>query len=141
MTEIIHKNGSGARSTPILQRYWQFVLDQFMAGKNAEGVTEVVNSTAAWNFLAIKTPVIRPAGEGNKRRFSSTTVTAAVWDAALPGAPRCEQCGGFWHRNSISNDHKLAKRDGGDGRPSNLGLVHPYCNMTYKDFKAKRAAS
>lgn len=140
MTEIIHKMGSGSRSTPVLLRYWQFVLELLLTGKTAAQVTKAVNSDPAWQFLAVKTPVIRPAGEAPKRRFGAKTATSAIWDAALPGAPRCVECNGYWHRNSFTNDHKSNLRDGGDARPSNLGIVHPYCNSAYKDFKAKAAS-
>jgi len=140
MTEIIHKNGSGARSTPVLFRYWRYILDLFLSGKTCEEVSTAVNADATWKFLAIKTPVFRPSGEDSKPRFGSKSVTAAVWEMAIPGAPRCEVCNGFWHRNSFTNDHRQARRDGGDARPSNLGLIHPYCNSAYKDFKARAAS-
>jgi hypothetical protein len=134
MTEIIHKNGSGHRSTPWLERYWRFALEQFMAGKTVEEVEELVPRQKGFDFLQIKTPVFRLPGENSERAISASTRTAAIWDAALPGAPRCPYCSSRYHRNSIHGDHVLAKRDGGDGRPTNVAIAHPYCDSTYKDW-------
>jgi hypothetical protein len=140
MTEIIHRNGSGHRCTPWLVRYWRFVVDEFIAGKSYEDVVAAVPLQRGLAVLATKTPVIRMPGENSSRAISSTTRTAAIWDAALPGAPRCPHCDSRYHRNSIHGDHLLAKRDGGDGRPSNTGITHPYCDSTYKDLKAAAAS-
>lgn len=140
MTEIIHKNGSGHRSTPWLERYWRFVTEQFMAGMTVEQVTAGIPKEKGFDFLQTRTPVIRLPGENSGRNISASTRTAAIWDAALPGAPRCPYCCSRYHRNSIHGDHVLAKRDGGDGRPSNVAIAHPYCDSTYKDLRAAKAS-
>jgi hypothetical protein len=139
MTEIIHKNGSGHRSTPWLERYWRFVVDEFISGKTYAEVVAAVPEQPGFAMLATKSPVIRMAGENSDKSISASTRTAAIWDNALPGAPRCPHCNSRYHRNSIHGDHLLAKRDGGDGRPENAGITHPYCDSTYKDWKAARA--
>ncbi len=140
MTEIIHKNGSGHRSTPWLERYWRFVMEQFMAGKTVEEVTKLLGEHSQFEFLKNKPTVIRLPGENSERSISSATRTAAIWEAALPGAPRCSYCDSRYHRNSIHGDHVLAKRDGGDGRPTNVAITHPYCDSTYKDWRAVKAS-
>lgn len=140
MTEIIHKNGSGQRSTPWLERYWKFVVDAFISGKTYDEVVAAVPEQQGFAFLATKTPVFRLPGENSKRDISTSTRTAAIWEAALPGSPRCPHCNSRYHRNSTHGDHLTAKRDGGDGRPSNTGITHPYCDSAYKDWKAARAA-
>ncbi|UFW75224.1 GmrSD restriction endonuclease domain-containing protein [Bradyrhizobium sp. WU425] len=139
MTEIIHKNGSGSRSTPWLKRYWEHALNAFAQGLSYEEVEQ--SALDAFPFLKHKTPVIRLPGEQSAKRISASTRTAAIWDSQLPGAPKCDICHGVWHRNSIQGDHVLAKRDGGDGRPSNTGISHPYCNSTYKDHLAKESGA
>jgi hypothetical protein len=137
MTEIIHKNGSGNRSTPWLEKYWLHILSEFIVGKSFDAVSE--STLEKFPFLKFKTPVIRLPGENSSKKISSTTRTAAIWASALPGAPKCKYCEGIWHRNSIQGDHKRAIRDGGDGQPLNTAIAHPYCNSTYKDFLAKSA--
>jgi Protein of unknown function DUF262 len=128
MTEIIHKNGSGSRSTPWLERYWQFVIDRFVEQKTAEEVTAAVNEDKEFGFLKFKTQFYRLPGENSKKTVSRSTKTATIWDAALPGAPRCHICGGLWHRNSYHHDHVKPKSGGGDGRPLNVAIAHPNCD-------------
>lgn len=140
MTEIVHQHGSGHRSTPWLERYWRFVVGELMAGKTTAQVVAAVPDQSGFGFLRSKSPVIRVASENSDRRISASTRTAAIWDAALPGSACCPICNSRYHRNSIHGDHRTAKRDGGDGRPSNTDITHPYCDSTYKDWKAARSA-
>lgn len=140
MTEIVHKNGSGHRSTPWLIRYWRFVVDEFMSGKTVEQVMTSVADNKEFAFLHTKSPVIRLPGENSANAISSATKTAKMWDNALPGAPRCPYCQSRYHRNSIHGDHMVPKREGGMGHPGNAAIAHPYCNSTYKDRKAARDA-
>jgi 5-methylcytosine-specific restriction endonuclease McrA len=34
------------------------------------------------------------------------------------------------HRNSMTFDHEVARRDGGGGDMQNLKIAHPYCNSS-----------
>jgi hypothetical protein len=137
VSEIVHKNGSGNRSTPWLVRYYKFLIDEFSAGHDAKAIDETIKEHQTWRFLSLKTPVFQLPGNGNAAKFSSATKTATIWKAAFPGAPRCGICGAIWHRNSIHFDHQAAKKDGGSGHPDNAQVAHPYCDSTYKDWKAK----
>jgi hypothetical protein len=128
MTEITHKNGSGHRSTPWLARYWRFLIEQFEQGKNGEEVAKAADEDQTFSVFRHKTPVFQIPGESSKARISRATKTAMIWDAALPGAPVCHICKARVHRNSYHADHKIPKSDGGDARPSNAGLAHPYCD-------------
>lgn len=139
MTEIIHKNGSGSRSVPWLERYWQFASNEFIAGKSIEEVTRLVPKQQGFAFLETKTAPYRLPGENSERSIGKGVRTSAIWDAALPGAPRCPYCNSRYHRNSIHGDHVIPRRDGGDGRPSNVSIAHPYCDATYKDWLAAKA--
>ena len=46
---------------------------------------------------------------------------------------KCMICKGFLHKNSISIDHTMRKRQGGTGNLNNAELSHPYCNSTIKN--------
>lgn len=128
MTEIIHKNGSGYRSTPWLEKYWTLLLSWFAAGMTGEEVREKLKADKAFAFLQHKSPHYRLPGESSRKAFSRATRTATVWEAALPGAPTCYICSARVHRNSAHTEHKQDIALGGDARPSNAGLAHPYCD-------------
>jgi len=138
MSEIVHKNGSGHRSVPWLERYWTFILGKFFDGKTKEKIAEDIQNSKEFGFLSLKTPVLRLPGENNDASFSRSTKTAAIWKSALPGAPKCIICEGLWHRNSIHFDHSLDKSLGGSGNPVNAGVTHPYCDSTYKYVKGSK---
>jgi hypothetical protein len=143
MTEIIHKNGSGDRSTPWLVRYWSDAMKLFIDGKSYDEVIQAMDNDSVFGQFRSKDPMIRMASadkEPGNGRFAAKTTTAAIWDAALPGAPRCPYCQGLWHRNSFHGDHVKPRRDGGDNRQSNEAIAHPYCDATYKDHKAAVSA-
>lgn len=136
VSEIVHKNGSGHRSTPWLARYFKFLIEEFVAGADAAAIDAKIETHETWRFLSLKTPVFPLPGENSTAKFSNTTKTATIWKAAYPGAPRCGVCGAIWHRNSIHFDHQTAKKDGGTADPANAQVTHPYCDSTYKDQKA-----
>jgi hypothetical protein len=137
MTPIIHTNGSGHRSTPWLERYCRFVTDLFFNDTSYNAVVEAVYQDAKLGFLKFKDPFYRISGENNNKSFSKSTMTAAIWDSALPGAPRCHVFNGYWHRNSYHGDHIVEIRNGGDARPKNAGIAHPYCDSSYNDYLAR----
>jgi len=139
MTAIVHQYGSGMRSVAPLIKFWKFIID---AHKHDSGRDAVMSSWAQsddWKYLLGKEHIIRLPDANGKKRISRTTLTSTIWDNALPGAPTCAICKARLHRNSQTGEHLLALRDGGDGRPENAGLSHPYCNSTYKDWKAARS--
>lgn len=133
VSEIVHKNGSGNRSVPWLVRYYKFLIGKFLEGLNGGDIDDSIKGHPEWRFLSLKTPIYQLPGDNNDGKFSNTTKTATIWQAAYPGAPRCGICGAIWHRNSIHFDHHLAKKDGGTGNPSNAQVTHPYCDSTFKN--------
>lgn len=139
MTAIVHQYGSGNRSIAPLTKFWSFLLAAFMGGADGDAALEIWRKSDDWSYLLKGDPLLRLPDDASKKRISRTTLTATIWDAALPGAPRCAICYARLHRNSTTGEHLTAKRDGGDSRPENAGISHPYCNSTYKDWKAKRA--
>jgi hypothetical protein len=52
---------------------------------------------------------------------------------AMDSVIKCEICGGFMHKNSISIDHIQRKEDGGNNNVNNLQTTHFYCNTGYKE--------
>ncbi|MCC6983899.1 MAG: DUF262 domain-containing protein [Bauldia sp.] len=141
MTEIIHKNGSGDRSVPWLERYWSAVMTALSEGKSYEDVCSLLDEHQEFGVLRFKNPLIRMQAASKKPgagQIARSTKTAALWDASLPGAPRCPHCGGILHRNSFHGDHVVPKREGGTSTHENTAIVHPYCDASYKDFAARR---
>ena len=64
--------------------------------------------------------------------FSVNAKSAVVIKEAMEKALKCKICGGLIDSKSITIDHILRKRDGGQGTEDNAQIAHPYCNTTYK---------
>jgi 5-methylcytosine-specific restriction endonuclease McrA len=115
-----------------------------MSGKSYSDVVKLIQAHKTFGILHHKDPMLRmPSADKTPGagKFAAKTKTAAIWDAALPGAPKCPYCGGLWHRNSVHGDHIIAKRDGGDNRQSNAAIAHPYCDATYKEARSRASAN
>ncbi|WGL61262.1 DUF262 domain-containing protein [Pigmentibacter sp. JX0631] len=63
---------------------------------------------------------------------SSETKSNVFLSRALDGCIKCSICNGYLHKNSITMDHILRKREGGSNNVKNLQPAHPYCNTTFK---------
>ena len=66
-------------------------------------------------------------------KFSTERKSAIYIREALANAPKCNICGGYIHRNSITIDHINRKQDGGLGALDNGQIAHPYRNTTFKN--------
>jgi hypothetical protein len=133
MSLLIHKFGSGGRSLPWLETYYERVLEGFLEGKNPEEIQQDFTADPDFTYLTVPRPGVGKQSTGTKRSFSSNTKTATFFAAALLTAPRCQICGGVIHRNSMQFDHIIRVREGGANDMSNSQLSHPYCNSTYKN--------
>lgn len=68
------------------------------------------------------------------KHFSEDTKSAAFLKAALIAAIKCPVCNGYLDpAKSVSYDHCIDIKHGGNGNEANCQLTHPYCNQTYKD--------
>lgn len=77
--------------------------------------------------------VIVGEGEKTSHKFSEETKSESFLKSALRTALRCSICGGYLNPSkSVSYDHIVPVRAGGDGSPNNCQLTHPYCNQSIK---------
>lgn len=67
------------------------------------------------------------------REFSDDTKSRVFITTALAPAPKCPICSGYLDpEKSVSYDHIIQARIGGNGSVENLQLTHPYCNQSVK---------
>lgn len=131
---LIHKFGTGTRSVPWLQRYYQRIFDEFLSKRSPEDIQQRLAEDQNFAFLTAPQPSgIQGEPNSPKRRFSSNTKTATYFAAALPGCVRCQICGARVHKNAMHFDHIIRARDGGADDMSNAQVAHPYCDSTIKN--------
>jgi HNH endonuclease/Protein of unknown function DUF262 len=132
ISKMVHKFGSGDRSSEWFYKFYQRLFDDFTAGRTSDDVYTGLAADKTFAFLTVSTA---PDDEARSTRtgFSRGVKTAAFFDEALPGAVRCSICGAFAHRNSMHVDHIERIRDGGKNTLENAAVAHPYCNSTVKN--------
>lgn len=100
------------------------IIVELEEGKTIEQILENIKSS--YNVL-IEQPEEDLEIQENSKLKSETFISSA-----LPNAIKCSICGGLIHTNSISMDHIIRKREGGDNNATNVQITHPYCNTGYK---------
>lgn len=130
-TRISKDQGAGRRSLPALQIFLMSILDGLCDGKDDEAIVADMARDDRFAFMAVPPPIRRQEGDTGGR-FSRSVKTAAFVSALTQSGARCGICGGLLHRNSMTVDHVRRLRDGGDARPDNAQMAHPYCNSGYK---------
>jgi hypothetical protein len=126
---IVHKFGSGGRHIPWLHEYYERIADGLWMKQSPDEIWKTLGDSKEFSFLAVPlAPRYEDPLQKKGGRFSDSTKTASYFAAALPGAVRCELCGGLIHTNSVHTDHKIRRRDQGANDLANAHPVHPYCN-------------
>lgn len=75
-------------------------------------------------------------GTESAKSFSDDTKSAVFLKTALSSAVKCPICSGYLDpKKSVSYDHVIDIKDGGEGSDENCQMTHPYCNQTYKDLR------
>lgn len=135
MSNIVHRRGSGSRSLPALQGYFEIVLDGVAKNLPQEGIVELFRRMPDWEFVTERRGAHRDLVSQPGAAFSRRTKSAAIVEG-LQTARRCAICNGFLHRNSLHIDHAIERRVGGTGEFGNAQPAHPYCDSTYKDWRS-----
>lgn len=129
-TLLVKDLGSGARSRPAIEQFLDYVFESLVSGKTpAQIVSDAPKENDRYKFLSVPPP---SRGAGKSKAFGSGTKSYAYIQNLQNNGIRCGICGGLIHSNSTSVDHIKRKSDGGDARPSNAQVSHPYCNTGYK---------
>ncbi|OGV71071.1 MAG: hypothetical protein A2283_21430 [Lentisphaerae bacterium RIFOXYA12_FULL_48_11] len=70
----------------------------------------------------------------NTQSFSDEVKSETFIRKALENTVKCAICGGYLDpAKSVSYDHIIRRREGGNGAVDNCDLTHPYCNQSVKN--------
>ncbi|SDZ41009.1 hypothetical protein SAMN05444506_11816 [Pseudomonas syringae] len=122
----------------ILQKY----ISPKRVDKYADFLDELIKSLVAGNSLT-EVDLVAMAGLDGKvvvgnsgdfsKNFSDDAKSQAFINMALASSMKCPICQGYLDTNkSVSYDHVVRAREGGNGSPTNCSLTHPYCNQSVK---------
>ena len=105
-----------------MKELFEFVITEYNEGR-------VVKPEQVIAKLGLRGRVFDVSVAQNGPQISDDTKSMIFVREAIKQAMKCPLCNGLLDaKKSVSYDHILAKRDGGTGDPSNVQLVHPYCN-------------
>ena len=106
-------------------------LFEFLVAK-ANGDGEI-RPEEAISHLGLKGRIFDVVASVTSTSFSDDTKSEVFVRHALRSSLRCPICSGYLDvTKSVSYDYRVPVRDGGDGDPDNLQLVHPFCNSGVK---------
>lgn len=128
--QIVRKYRSGSNSIEHVRNFYMEIIKQLKEGNAPKTAIENILHDNRFDYLSIRDTNIN---EITNTDFSSDRKSEVFIREALNNAVRCNICGGYIHRNSISIDHVHRKEDGGLGSADNGQLTHPYCNTGYKN--------
>ncbi len=128
--QIVRRYRSAGASYEAIKSFYIIVIEKLLDKKNEDEVVSEICKLDTFDYLA--QVVIEPEFVSGKD-FSTEAKSEAFLSEVINSAPTCKICGGYLHRNSISIDHKLRKREGGKGELKNSQLTHPFCNSGIKN--------
>lgn len=137
VTLIVKKQGSGVRSRPAVEAFFELIMAQLWAGATDEQMMAALAADKRYYTLAAPAP-IRAGADDAPRRFSTGVKTAAFVAELMTQGVRCAECGTLVHRNSMNTDHDVRRQDGGTAHTGNARITHPYCNTGYKERRVSQ---
>ena len=133
VSSIITKRGSGARSLHLIaDLYWEIFMGMHRNHLDADIFNHLTSQDKFAYLKQFEAPSPSAGLRPSKKGASKKSKSAAFIREAFQSSPRCPICRGLLHRNSITADHIMRRRDGGDNQSDNLQPTHPYCNSGYK---------
>ncbi len=127
--QINRKFRSAQASYPHIRDFFFVLIELLNKGIKLENLIPEAIQNPKFDYLTLQ----QDLPETTSSDFSAQKKSAAFIRDAIIRASRCQICGGYLHRNSITIDHIQRKEDGGVGSIDNAQLAHPYCNTTIKN--------
>ncbi|MDD3416948.1 MAG: HNH endonuclease signature motif containing protein [Lachnospiraceae bacterium] len=127
--QINRKYRSAQASYPFIS---EFLWDCILQLEKEDNLKEVINKLIAskYDYLTLER---YDFDEIESSDFSANQKSSVFINDAISSATKCKICNGLIHKNAISIDHVVRRRDGGKGSIDNGQLTHPYCNTGYKN--------
>ncbi|MEN9432618.1 MAG: hypothetical protein RLZZ422_207 [Pseudomonadota bacterium] len=128
--QIVRRYRSGSNNVEHVRNFYMEIIQQLNNNISPKQIIENILKDKRFDYLSIRDTDIN---EITNNDFSSDRKSEIFIREALTNTIRCNICGGYIHKNSISFDHVIRKEDGGVGSVENGQLTHPYCNTGYKN--------
>lgn len=134
INQLTRKYGSMAKGYRPLKEFYKFIIKCISDGVNeTEDIEHKLIDSDGFSFLQIT----RAIQTTRSRDFSGKAKQLAFLQEALSATVTCNICGARKDNKSITADHAIDQKFHGAATTDNLQFVHPYCNSTYKDYKAR----
>lgn len=131
IAQIVHRFGTGTRSIPWLQNFYERIVEKLFSGMDGFGAYNALQTEDDFKFLFVPPPAPhQKSSKSGKKPFGHGVQTAAYFAQALPGCVRCKICSSRVHKNSMHIDHKIDQKLGGGANVQNAQVTHPYCDSS-----------
>ena len=137
INQMTVKHGSMAKGFQPLREYYDFLLKRLYAGRLQHEIEAEMATHPKFHTLTKE----RMKDTEQAKPFSQKARQLKFLEDALGLAFTCNVCGAKIDKKSMQLDHIEAKRSGGLATVDNSQWLHPFCNSTFKDYKAAKDAS
>lgn len=128
--QIVRKYRTSKIGEKHVVSFYNMAINHLKNGKTTEDTIAAIISSPEFNYLTIRSD---DENSNHGKNFNTDGKAQVFLNEALKNAIKCKICNGYLHRNSISIDHKIRKREGGNANPDNGQVTHPYCNTGFKN--------
>ena len=126
--QIVRHYRSALRSYEAIKSFYLECIRRLGEGKSIPIVIEEIRVEPEFNFITKLSIDEVESAPSENYDFSSEVKSRTFIKVALLGAPKCAICRGYVHGSSVSIDHIIDKKAGGDKSGDNAQITHPYCN-------------
>lgn len=113
-----------------IKSFYIELINGLESGKESQNLVEDILQGKRFSRLKIKDDTVNT--NTSRKTFTTDVKSRAFIRNGIESLQKCSICRGYLHKNSITMDHKIRKREGGTGSIDNAELAHPYCNSTIK---------
>ncbi|MDB5616040.1 DUF262 domain-containing protein [Tardiphaga sp.] len=132
INQLTSKYGSMTKGFRHIRDYFWFIFEHAHAGKNESKIEAALADHERFQILVKEKPILTKKAKA----FSADAKQLKLINDTLASSLTCAYCDAKIDSKSMHLDHAKEKADGGLGVTENAEWAHPYCDSTYKTYKA-----
>jgi HNH endonuclease len=136
INQLTSKYGSMTKGYRHIRDYFWFVFECAHSKKTERQIEAALTEHDRFQILVKEKPILTKKA----KPFSADAKQLKLISDTLKNSLTCTYCGAKIDGKSMHLDHAKEKMRGGLATTDNAEWAHPYCDSTYKAYKAKSVA-
>lgn len=124
---LVLQNMSKVQRVPRMQQLFEYLIEIYRRTGQQPSLLQALEK------IGVRGKVLDLEEQAGSQHFTDGTKSKLFITKALDASLKCPICSGFLlPSKSVSFDHVMRRREGGDGTSNNGQMTHPFCNTGYK---------